>query len=661
MERFVRLTLPLLACFGLLTVAVGRSEDKLAFDDASLEFFEKEVRPILVNRCFECHSGGARTPKGGLRLDSREAILKGGDTGVAVLLDDPAKSLLVSAINYGDLYQMPPKSKLPAGEIAVLTKWVGMGLPWSKETSSVAGTVKPFDLAARAAEHWCWKPVKDSDPPTIIQKDWPVSPVDRFILAKLESKGLSPAPPADPRALLRRVYFDLIGLPPSPEEVEEFSQDQGPHAFERVVDRLLGSVQFGERWGRHWLDLTRYAETRGHEFEPIIPNAWQYRDYVIRALNADVPYDRFLTEHLAGDLVEPRWRAASDRASPPTLPINESLLGTGFWFLGEEVHSPVDIRKDETDRMDNRLDVMSKTFLGLTVGCARCHDHKFDAISQQDYYSLAGFAISGSYRQIRVDTFEQHRQIARQLDEHRAQARQAVTKSVLETTRPVLDKLELYWLIAKRALDGDASISTSIAAGELPLAAPVAEAIKRLAKENSLDARRLELWCAEFVTAKTEKKHPLHRLFEATWINGRSLTRPFAEPRAERTSRSGCGLRRSAGRFPPIQDGVSFGLRPVERGRLVIGGTPETPTLQCCNRRRMGARSVLEEHQTGPRHRHGLRHARHMAGEWSNGPFSRIHADGPQCLVSRPRFGPCVCDSQLAPGHRRPVARLIDP
>jgi len=574
MDRFVRLTLPALACLGLLSVSVGRSEDKLAFDDASLEFFEKEVRPILVTRCFECHSGGARTPKGGLRLDSREALLKGGDTGLAVTPGDPAKSLLVSAINYGDLYQMPPKSKLPAGEIAVLTKWVGMGLPWPKETSSVAGTVKPFDLAARAAEHWCWNPVKDSEPPTITQKDWPVSTVDRFILARLESRRLSPAPPADPRALLRRVYFDLVGLPPSPEEVEEFSQDQGPHAFERVVDRLLGSVQFGERWGRHWLDLTRYAETRGHEFEPIIPNAWQYRDYVIRALNADVPYDRFLTEHIAGDLVEPRWRAVPDRASQPVLPINESLLGTGFWFLGEEVHSPVDIRKDETDRIDNRLDVMSKTFLGLTVACARCHDHKFDAISQRDYYALAGFAISGSYRQIRIDTFEQHRQIARQLDEHRAQARQAVTKSVLEITRPVLDKLDLYWLVAMRALDGDPSISTSIAAGELPLAAPVAETIKRLAKENSLDARRLELWCAEFVTAKTEKKHPLHRLLELA--SEAPSNSPIAtEARPGLVVDFGDPLASS-----PIQDGVSFGLRPVEGGRLEISGTPEIPTLR---------------------------------------------------------------------------------
>ena len=420
MRRFGWLTLVWVSYLGLLSGSTGQCEDLAGFDEGSLEFFEKEVRPILVGRCFECHAGGDRAPKGGLRLDSRDAILKGGDTGPAVSLSDPATSLFLSAINYGDIYQMPPKSKLPSSELAVLTKWVLARLPWPKNSSAAVGKVKPFDLAARAAEHWCWRPVQDIGPPEVKQTDWPVSTIDRFILAKLESRGLKPASPADRRVLLRRTYFDLIGLPPTPDEVEQFVQDQEDRAFEKVVDRLLDSVHFGERWARHWLDLTRYAETRGHEFEPIIPNAWQYRDYVIRAFDADVPYNRFLTEHIAGDLIEPRWRTSPAASPPNAFPVNESILGTAFWFLGEEVHSPVDVRKDETDRMDNRLDVMSKTFLGLTVACARCHDHKFDAISQRDYYALAGFAISGSYRQIRVDTFEQDRQIARQLEKLRS-------------------------------------------------------------------------------------------------------------------------------------------------------------------------------------------------------------------------------------------------
>jgi hypothetical protein len=428
------------------------------FTDQALEFFEKEVRPILTARCTECHGAGTGDPKGGLSLTSRSAALKGGDTGPAVVPGKIKESLLVSAIEYGDLYQMPPKSKLPAKEIAVLTKWVELGAPWPKEAQSAAGTVKPFDLAARKSEHWCWQPVGNPPVPRVKDAAWPKTNVDRFILAALETKGLRPAEPASKATLIRRAYFDVIGLPPSPEEVAAFVNDASPQAFEHVVDRLLDSEHFGERWARHWLDLVRYAETRGHEFEPIIPNAWQYRDYVIRALNADVSYDRFLLEHIAGDLIEPRWRAPMksplDAAKSPNVPrINESVLGTGFWFLGEEVHSPVDIRKDETDRMDNRLDVMSKTFLGLTVACARCHDHKFDAISQRDYYAMTGYLISGSYRQVRVQTGEQDRQIATRLEELRLAARQEISQRIVNGAKPTLDKLNQYLMAARQAVN----------------------------------------------------------------------------------------------------------------------------------------------------------------------------------------------------------------
>lgn len=423
-----------------------------AFDDASLEFFEKQVRPILAARCNECHGAGKGDPKGGLLLTSRAGALKGGDTGPAVVPGKPKESLLVSAIQYGDVYQMPPKSKLPAHEISTLIKWVELGAPWSKESVNPAGTVKPFDLGGRKSEHWCWQPVTDKPDPTVKNRDWPVSSVDRFILGGLESKGLTPAAPAQKQILLRRVYFDLIGLPPTAADVDQFLNDHSPLAFERVVDRLLNSVHFGERWGRHWLDLVRYAETRGHEFEPIIPNAWQYRDYVIRALNADVPYDQFLTENIAGDLMTPR---TSDLVTRSGLRVrsNESVLGTGFWFLGEEVHSPVDIRKDETDRMDNRLDVMSKTFLGLTVACARCHDHKFDAISQRDYYALTGFLISGSYRQVRFQTQINDRTIAESLEGLRNEAKNEIARVLFDTARPSVEKASEYLQSARRLLE----------------------------------------------------------------------------------------------------------------------------------------------------------------------------------------------------------------
>jgi hypothetical protein len=565
MERVSRLSLFWLTCLGSFFVSVAHANDKPAFDEASLEFFEKEVRPILVSRCLECHSSGKGTPRGGLRLDSRDAIFQGGDTGPAVTSDNPQSSLFLSAINYGDVYQMPPKSKLPAHEIAILTRWVESGLPWPKEASAAAGTVKPFDLAARAAGHWCWQPLGNEVPPTITRVDWPLEDADRFILAKLEAKGLAPAPPADKRALLRRVYFDLIGLPPSPDEVEQFAADESPRAWEQVADKLLDSARFGERWARHWLDLTRYAETRGHEFEPVIPNAWQYRDYVIRALNADVPYDRFVTEHLAGDLIDPRWR---ESANPP---INESPLGTGFWMLGEEVHSPVDIRKDETDRMDNRLDVMSKTFLGLTVACARCHDHKFDAISQRDYYALAGFAISGGYQQIRIDTCDQHRQIAIELESLRSEARRELAKTIIASTQSVLDKLDLYLLAAREAIDEGLAIPES-AAGEQSLPEATQRRVSDLANKKQLDAILLSRWCIEMNLAKRDVHHPLHGLFAAGPAVASSERTGFTQGLVVDFGDPGSSL--------PFQNGVSFGLRPITRGRLMIGGTPEQPEVR---------------------------------------------------------------------------------
>ena len=265
-----------------------------------------------------------------------------------------------------------------------------------------------FDLARRKSEFWVWQPIANVGTPEVKGGAWPRNHIDRHILARLEAAGLKPSRDADRTAILRRLYFDLIGLPPTPEEVAIFIADTDGGAIERVADKLLESPHFGERWGRHWLDLVRYAESRGHEFDNDTPNAFQYRDYVIRALNADVPYDQFVREHIAGDLLpQPRLH--------PTKKFNESVLGTGFWFLGEWVHSPVDIRKDEADCFDNMIDVMSKTFLGVTVACARCHDHKFDAISTADYYSLSGFLQSSDYRQVRFESMEQNRRVAEQL------------------------------------------------------------------------------------------------------------------------------------------------------------------------------------------------------------------------------------------------------
>jgi hypothetical protein len=395
----------------------------VVFRDADLEFFEKQVRPILARRCYECHSARAKELKGGLRVDSRAAILTGGDTGPAIVLGDQDESLLIDAINYGDLYQMPPKSKLPDSEIAILSKWVKLGMPWSKEEPIAVTDDGKFDLAARKKDHWCWQPLNDSPPPTVSNQAWPRNAIDRFILAKLEESGLSPAPFADKRVLIRRAYFDLIGLPPPVDAVQAFLDDTSSQAFERVVDRLLESEHFGERWARHWMDLMRYAETHGHEFDYPIHHAAKYRDYLIRAFNEDVSYDQFVREHLAGDLLRPPRRNRTTGA-------NESILGTGFWFLGEATHAPVDVMGDQAGRLDNQIDVMTKTFLGMTVACARCHDHKFDAIATADYYALTGFLKSSHREEILLDPGQKISRATEQLDAIRRNGETMIASSI---------------------------------------------------------------------------------------------------------------------------------------------------------------------------------------------------------------------------------------
>jgi cytochrome c553 len=434
----------------VIMLAAGASAK--AADEAGPEFFEKQVRPILVARCYECHSAQAAKLKGGLRLDSLAAALQGGDTGPALVPGRPKESLLVDAINYGDVYQMPPKSKLAVEEIAVLTKWVELGAPWpaDKATSAAAKAGSEFNLARRKAEHWCWQPVNNSAPPPVKNEAWIKQPLDRFILAKLEEKNLAPSLPADPRTLIRRAYFDLIGLPPTAEELEELLSVDC--RYEVLINRLLASPRFGERWARHWLDLVRYAESRGHEFDYNIPNTYEYRDYVIRALNADVPYDQFVVEHVAGDLLEqPRLN--------PTEGFNESIVGSGFWFLGEWCHSPVDIRKDECDRIDNMLDVFSKTFLGVTVACARCHDHKFDAISQRDYYSLAGYLQSSSYRLARFETWQQDQKMAAELTAMDAKHRPRIAAAAVKSLGAKLDEIAKLLAANAEQLQGELGVA----------------------------------------------------------------------------------------------------------------------------------------------------------------------------------------------------------
>src|SRR5579862_4783445 len=416
-------------------------------DSAATEFFEKNVRPVLVDRCFSCHSAAAPKLKGGLRLDSLEDALKGGDTGPALIPGHPEKSLLVDAVTYKNVdYKMPPKGRLPENQIADLTEWVRRGAPWPKSAAS-GGPARPtaFDLRQRKADHWSWKPLRRTEPPAVKDAAAIRRPLDRFLQAKLEEKGLEPAPGADARSLLRRLYFDLLGLPPSSADVEAFVADPSDAAYGRIVDRLLASPQYGETWGRHWLDLMRYAETRGHEYDYTLPNAHQYRNYVIRAFNADLPYSQLVLEHLAGDLLpEPRL--------DPQSRFNESVIATGWWYLGEWLHSPVDTRIDEMDRVSNQIEVFGKTFLGLTISCARCHDHKFDAISQKDFYALAGYLKSSNYRQVRFDTIEDEKRAGRELEGLRDRSERAAVEATLRQARTGLERLADYLDAARDAM-----------------------------------------------------------------------------------------------------------------------------------------------------------------------------------------------------------------
>ena len=344
-------------------------------------FFEAKVRPVLVERCYPCHS--ETMAQGGLRLDSREALLKGGKRGAVIVLGEPEHSLLLTSLSYTDKdLKMPPAGKLKASEISALTVWVKMGAAWTAKTVQPTKMKPPSSHSPRPPiGFWAYLPPKTPAFPRVKSSAWAQSPIDKFILAALEAKGLQPAPMADRRTLLRRATFDLTGLPPTPQEIRDFLNDTRKDAFARVVDRLLASPAYGERWGRHWLDVARYADSNGVDENLVYASAWRYRDYVIRAFNQDKPIDRFIHEQIAGDLLPSTGQEDLD---------HDKTTATGYLVLGPKMLAEDDPVKQEEDIIDEQIDTLGKTFMGLTLGCARCHDHKFDPIPQTDYYALAG-------------------------------------------------------------------------------------------------------------------------------------------------------------------------------------------------------------------------------------------------------------------------------
>ena len=380
-EPFLRRLAAVIAC--VCSVAIGFAAQP-ELTTPQLEFFEQRARPLLVEHCYSCHAGKKR--QGGLSIEHRAGWQAGGDRGPAVVPGRPDESLLLQAVRYeNDFLQMPPDGKLSDDEIAVLVSWVRMGAPDPRNGEGVE------EASSSDATLWVFQPLAEANPPEVNEASWPLLEADRFILARLEQEGWRPSPDADRFTWLRRVTLDLTGLPPTPAEIDAFLADASDQAFERVVDRLLASAAFGERWARPWLDLVGYADQIGSANNVPAEHAWRYRDYVIRALNADKPFDQFVREQLAGDLL-----AASSIEER-----QDQITATGFLVLGNVNIVEADKLAMQMDLVDHQIEKVGKAFLGMSLHCARCHDHKFDPITLQDYYGLAGiFASTESTRKI---------------------------------------------------------------------------------------------------------------------------------------------------------------------------------------------------------------------------------------------------------------------
>ena len=387
-----------------LTISVNASPPPAQQPTAQqLRFFETSVRPVLVEHCQDCHGPEGEMPAG-LRVDSWGALLRGGRSGPAIAPGEPRRSLLILAVEHDpSVKAMPPKAKLAAPQIEALVRWVQMGAPWPQAAEEMRASSREQPATALTEadrDFWAWQAPRVMPQPEVRRRGWSRGPLDTFLLAGLESQGLEPAPTANRRKLIRRATFDLHGLPPRSAAIQQFLEDASPDAWSRLVDRLLASPRYGERWGRRWLDVARYADSNGMDDNMAYVDAWRYRDYVIDALNADRSYDRFILEQLAGDLL-PRPDAQAGRETDPFAPV----IATGFLMIGPKMLAEDDPVKQQMDIVDDQIDTVGRVFMGLTLGCARCHDHKFDPISIDDYYALAGtFKSSRVMLSYRVDS-----------------------------------------------------------------------------------------------------------------------------------------------------------------------------------------------------------------------------------------------------------------
>jgi len=442
-------------CVAFFTATASGDESS----SSDLEFFEKKVRPLLVTHCYECHSGKER--KGGLLLDSADGWKAGGDSGAVIVAGEPDASQVVSAVRYdNEDLQMPPSGKLSPADIQTLEQWVAQGAvdPRVGAADGVQTAIAGMSID-EGRKFWSFVPVEPVAIPLPSTPDWVRQPIDAFVLSKLEASGLHPAPKADKRTLIRRATFDLTGLPPTLAEVEAFLADDSPDAYEKLIDQLLASPDYGVRWGRHWLDVARYADSNGLDENLAFGNAWRYRDYVVDAFNNDKPFDRFLKEQLAGDLL-------------PDASL-ESRIATGFLVLGAKVLAEPDREKLDMDTIDEQLDSTGKAFLGLTFGCCRCHDHKFDPIKQSDYYSLAAiFKSTRTFTETNTGAIQHWNEYSFATDEEKAAlkdvdadiaakkaaANKFKTEATNQLRRDVRAKAAVY-LATAAGLDPDTSLT----------------------------------------------------------------------------------------------------------------------------------------------------------------------------------------------------------
>ena len=476
----------------------------LAAGDDDL-FFESKVRPVLIKRCYDCHSTEKKT-KGGLALDTRAGWQHGGDNGPAIVPGDLTKSLVIKAVRYLDKdFAMPPKSRLPADEVAILEEWVKRGAP-DPRTDDAAKAAKPkrsIDLEA-GRKFWAFQPVANPTAPAVKDSVWPKDTVDRFLLAKIEAKGLKPAGDADRHTWIRRVSLDLTGLPATAEEVIAFANDNSDAAYAKVVDRLLASPAYGERWARHWLDLTGYADMIGTSNEVFAEHAWRYRDYLIQAFNQDKPFDLFIKEQLAGDLMP---------ASSPEQRASQ-LVATGFLMVGDlEIVNP-DKAKMETDHIDTQLIKIGGAFLGMTMGCARCHDHKFDPVGLEDYYGMAGMLRSSpsSGKMVGFGVWSTIRSVplpespAQLVERQKAEAEHAAKLTAHKAEQARLTE-ENNAVVAKLAALEKTAKATPVAAAPTPKPSPEQDALTKRRDEIAalLKTKASEIQHAEFFKSKAPK------------------------------------------------------------------------------------------------------------------------------------------------------------